>query len=280
MKGCIIWRRALLAFILTVSAAIWLSGCVRNDDNSAPVINGWRYSQAHSPAYRVRAHDTLYSIAWSYGLDYRALAAANNLPPPYHIVPGQTLNMVVGRPVANNNRWAQTAPRTAAQPSRVTYQRPRTLPPPRSVVQPAHNQVRAKPMSSPTMAHRPLNQPVYSWLMPARGRIVKRFSNMPLGNKGIDIAGSFNEPVIASAAGEVVYAGAGVRGYGNLIILKHNESYLSAYAYNQRVLVKEGSWVQKGQKIGTMGRTDAGTVLLHFEIRHDGKPVNPLLYLR
>ena len=115
--------------------------------------------------------------------------------------------------------------------------------------------------------------------MPARGRILHGFSSLAFGNKGIDIQGVYGEPVLASAAGQVVYAGAGIRGYGNLILLKHNDSYLSAYAYNKTITVKEGEWVRAGQTIGTMGRTDAGIVLLHFEIRRNGQPVNPLSYL-
>ncbi len=239
--------------IICLVLALCLSACVRQEVASAPIINGWNESQSKSPIYHVRSDDSLYSIAWAFGLDYRSLAAANHLSPPYRISAGQTLNMVVPKGPFKNA--VQARARTGAR---------------QSYASPAHpNHPYARRMVTPT-----------SWLKPANGLIVKRFSSIAWGNHGVDIKGSFGEPILASADGEVVYAGAGVRGYGNLIILKHSDSYLSAYAYNQRILVREGSWVRKGQKIGTMGRTDAGLVLLHFEIRQNGKPVDPQKYIR
>jgi lipoprotein NlpD len=116
------------------------------------------------------------------------------------------------------------------------------------------------------------------WVWPAKGKIVNGFSEAT-SLKGIDIAGSAGQPITASAAGKVVYAGSGLRGYGKLIIIKHNETYLSAYAHNRDILVKEGQQVGKGQKIAEMGNTDADQVKLHFEIRRQGKPVDPLRYL-
>jgi len=100
------------------------------------------------------------------------------------------------------------------------------------------------------------------------------------GNKGVDIQGALGQPIWAAAAGKIVYNGSGVRGYGNLIIIKHNQNYLSAYAYNQRLLVKEGDNVKGGQAIAEMGKAETGRVLLHFEIRYNGRPVDPLLYLK
>jgi lipoprotein NlpD len=116
------------------------------------------------------------------------------------------------------------------------------------------------------------------WGWPAKGKIVAGFSEAT-SLKGIDIAGSAGQPVTASAGGKVVYAGSGLRGYGKLIIIKHNDAYLSAYAHNRDILVKEGQQVVKGQKIAEMGNTDADQVKLHFEIRRQGKPVDPLRYL-
>ncbi len=123
-------------------------------------------------------------------------------------------------------------------------------------------------------------QLIKKWLWPARGKIVARFSPKPYGNKGVNIVGHLGESVHTCASGVVVYSGAGVRGYGNLILIKHNQDYLSAYAFNQRNLVKDGTKVYAGQEIAEMGRNNAGQVLLHFEIRHNGLPVNPLRYLR
>jgi len=113
---------------------------------------------------------------------------------------------------------------------------------------------------------------------PARGKLVTGFSDTA-NLKGIDIAGKAGQPVLASAAGKVVYAGTGLRGYGKLVIVKHNADYLSAYAHNREILVKEGQQVTKGQKIAEMGNTDSDQVKLHFEIRQRGKPVDPLRFL-
>jgi lipoprotein NlpD len=118
-----------------------------------------------------------------------------------------------------------------------------------------------------------------SWQWPVQGEVLKGFSLQMGGNKGIDIAGNLGDPVRAVAPGKVVYSGSGLRGYGNLVIIKHSDNYLSAYAYNKKLLVKEGDVVKAGAEIAKMGQNDAGRVMLHFEIRRNGKPVNPLLYL-
>ena len=117
-----------------------------------------------------------------------------------------------------------------------------------------------------------------AWGMPTNGKVVAGFSETD-NRKGVDIAGMRGQPVVASAAGKVVYSGSGLRGYGKLIIIKHNKTYLSAYAHNDQILVKEGQSVSKGQKIAEMGNTDADQVKLHFEIRKLGKPVDPAKYL-
>lgn len=121
---------------------------------------------------------------------------------------------------------------------------------------------------------------VHCSVWPVRGELVKGFSSGQLGNKGIDIAGVYGQPIKACESGVVVYSGSGLRGYGNLIIIKHNASLLSAYAHNSELIVTEGSKVKAGQEIALMGRAPSGKVMLHFEIRRDGKPVNPLQYLR
>jgi lipoprotein NlpD len=118
-----------------------------------------------------------------------------------------------------------------------------------------------------------MNIAVKTWLRPAKGNVIGTYSIL---NKGVNIAGKLNESVVATASGQVVYAGDGLRGYGNLLILKHNNEYLSAYAHNQTLLVKEGEWVKAGQTIATMGNTGTNQVMLHFEIRKRGQPINPL----
>ena len=127
-------------------------------------------------------------------------------------------------------------------------------------------------------AAEPDDEDKLDWMWPARGKVVVGFSETA-NLKGIDIAGAAGEPVIASAAGKVVYVGNGLRGYGKLVIVKHNKTWLSAYAHNREILVKEGQQVSKGQKIAEMGNTDADQVKLHFEIRRLGKPVDPARYL-
>jgi lipoprotein NlpD len=123
------------------------------------------------------------------------------------------------------------------------------------------------------------NLKIRKWIWPTKGRIIRKFSIGDQGNKGVDIAGRRGQSVVSSAPGTVVYSGNALRGYGNLVIIKHNDKYLSAYAHNDRLLVKEGQNVKAGQKIATMGSSGTNKVRLHFEIRYQGKPVNPKRYL-
>ena len=125
----------------------------------------------------------------------------------------------------------------------------------------------------------PNSEKISKWLWPAKGRIIKNFSAGDQGNKGIDIAGQRGQPVSSTANGTVVYSGNALKGYGNLVIIKHNDNYLSAYAHNERLLVHQEQSVTAGQKIATMGSSGTNSVLLHFEIRYQGKSVNPKRYL-
>lgn len=264
-------RSQLIAAVLAV-ASIMLSGCVSNTA-VAPVVNAWQQPKAKSSYYVVRKGDTIYSIAWAFGLDYRALAAANDLKPPYNIRLGERLSMttilrgaapvlaVTSKPAARSLQ-----PVSRAKPVSKSKTTPKTS---RSV---------QKPRSK--MSVSVARKPVKGWLWPARGKVVLGFKNTLVGNKGVDISGRFGEPVRASAGGVVVYSGDGIRGYGNLIIIKHNASYLSAYAFNKDNWVKVGQRVSAGQQIAQMGRNNAGQTRLHFEIRLNGKPVNPIRYLR
>ena len=242
------WCVGLISVILVL---VVIAGCVKKA-HFAPVLNGWLQSDAKKGLYRVKEMDTIYSIAWAFGLDYQALAAINHLSTPYAIKSGQLLHMT-NAPLQYGQKIVllQLAQKSA-----------QVLPPWRQHLSPA---------SSRLVSH---------WQWPVKGRIIGCYSEtMTAGTQGLDITGYYGEPVHAASEGVVVYSGSGVRGYGNLIILKHNESYLSAYAFNKRILVKEGSRVRIGQEIAEMGRTDSGCVMLHFEIRRNGKPVNPLRYL-
>jgi lipoprotein NlpD len=139
-------------------------------------------------------------------------------------------------------------------------------------------EIRTKPEENTKIAANEGEEPPIDWGMPAQGKLIGQFSESA-NRKGIDIAGKLGQPIVASALGKVVYSGSGLRGYGKLIIIKHSNTYLSAYAHNDKVLVKEGQSVSRGQKIAEMGKTDTDQVKLHFEVRRLGKPVDPAKYL-
>ena len=194
----------------------------------------------------VRRGENLSSIAWRYGLDYRSIARWNRIPPPYVIHPGQRLALRGGAASGSTGRAQGTKAAAGAK-------RP------------------AGPAPAPTPV------PAGGWTWPARGQLIRGFGKGHRG--GIDIGGRRGQPVVAARDGRVVYTGSGLVGYGRLVIVKHGERLLTAYAHNDRVLVKEGQTVRAGQKIAEMGSTGAERVKLHFEVRRDGKPLNPLKYL-
>ena len=210
-----------------------------------------------SDVYRVVRGDTLYSIAWRSGNDFRALARWNNIAPPYQIFPGQTLQLKEpGRGVGA----------TASVDSSGTSEASRSVAPQHKV--PAKRRGYSVKYAAPA-----------SWLWPHDGDILNVYAPNSPGRKGIDIAGRIGETVVATASGKVVYSGSGLSGYGQLIIIKHDETYLSAYGHNSRLLVKEGDEVRAGQRIAELGDTDAERPMLHFEIRRNGEPVDPVAML-
>jgi lipoprotein NlpD len=233
--------------------------------NFAPVGEAWSASQGKPGSYVVQPGDTLYAIAWRYNLDYRALAEENNLPPPYVVKVGQVLSV---KPVSST----VVSPVRSYPAQKVTKNKASQKISSTSSTVKTH-----KTNPSPKNIHSS-NLPI-RWIWPARGKIVAHYSPT-VGQKGIDIAGQEGEPILAAAAGKVAYCGNGLRGYGNLIIIKHNDEFLSAYAHNQTLLVHDGEEVQAGQKIATMGQSESKRVMLHFEIREAGKSVNPLLYVK
>ncbi|MCU7366504.1 murein hydrolase activator NlpD [Pantoea stewartii] len=249
--------------------------------------------------YTVKRGDTLFYIAWITGNDFRDLAQRNNVQPPYSLNVGQTLQVDngSGQPITGGNAITAadasqsgivTAPQIkqapVAQQPVITYSDDsgnsngsKLLPSKgANVATTTAPAVTAPPTVSSTTNS---STPVGSWRWPTEGKIIDNFSATEGGNKGIDIAGSRGQPVVATASGRVVYAGNALRGYGNLIIIKHNDDYLSAYAHNDTMLVREQQEVKAGQKIATMGSTGTSSVRLHFEIRYKGKSVNPLRYL-
>jgi lipoprotein NlpD len=220
--------------------------------------------------YTVRPGDTLIRIALENGQAWRDIQRWNNLDNPNVIEVGQVLRVVPpGSTVATESR--PVAPPAVAG----------TVLPPASAASNSARPPTAAPAPAPVPTHPGAaageEEVAWSWPTPGAANILAGFDEQK--NKGVDLGGRAGDPVVAAADGRVVYAGAGLRGYGNLIILKHNNRYLTAYAHNQRLLVKEDQTVRKGQRIAEMGSTDTDRVKLHFEIRRDGKPVDPMKYL-
>ncbi|MCG8670400.1 MAG: peptidoglycan DD-metalloendopeptidase family protein [Pseudomonadales bacterium] len=249
------WRLLLSVFLLTSLAACSPRGVVPLEDryrSAAPVNKG---------IHVVRKGDTLFSIAWRYHRDYKELARNNGIKYPYRIHPGQRISLYkASKKVTKTNK---TKPRNKKATKTSRYKKS------------VNN---AKPVQEKVanQLHKKVNIS-FSW--PAKGSVVQRFSSRGKVNKGINIAGKRGDPVFAAAQGVVVYSGPGLVGYGNLIIIKHNETFLSAYAHNHRLLVKEGQRVKAKQKIAEIGSTGTTKTLLHFEIRKRGKPVDPMWYL-
>ncbi|MBI3574052.1 MAG: peptidoglycan DD-metalloendopeptidase family protein [Gammaproteobacteria bacterium] len=217
-----------------------------------------------APTREVRTGDTLYSIAWESGRDYRELAEWNRIAPPYVIRPGQVLRLY-----PSSGSASRPAPRSEQKPA------------PKPEASTALDKTARKKSATQkpeTASTKPMAAKFGPWSWPADGNVVERFA--PNGsNKGIGIAGKKGQAVHAAAPGTVVYQGSGLRGYGELIIIKHDADFLSAYAHNNKVLVKEGNVIRRGQKIAEMGDSGTDRVKLHFEIRHRGTPVDPLAYL-
>ncbi len=211
--------------------------------------------------YAVRSGDTLTKIALEHGQAWRDIARWNGLDNPNLIEVDQVLRVVPPSMDASNRA-------AAAKPAATPTTNPSSNPATNAVSNPSVN---ATPAAAPLNAATNDDNLVFAW--PHPGQVLSGFDETK--NKGLDFAGKAGDPVLAAADGKVVYAGSGLRGYGNLVILKHNNTYLTAYAHNQTLLVKEDQTVQKGQRIAEMGSSDADRVKLHFEIRKQGKPVDP-----
>ena len=285
-------RHGLLGVCLLAGLAALAGGCsVGGGGSVAPVES---LNEPRAPE-RVLEHvvvkgDTLYSIAWRHGLDYRALARANAIREPFTILPGQRIRIPEPGSVAETGEPDAPA-RVAGAPSK-----PDPAPPPPTPPKPSVESARKAPSTAPVRQKPVSEQPAsrqsgkktdarrttrkaagLRWMWPVEGKTIGGFGKS--GGKGIDIAGSFELPIHAAARGQVVYAGSGLIGYGNLVIVKHDSRLLSAYAHNETLHVKEGEAVRGGQHIADMGRSSKGRVMLHFEIRQDGKPVDPLRFL-
>ena len=256
-----LWRRFSVVLLLAALVACGSSP-------PAPVEDRNRRTPGDGKQYLVQRGDTLYSIAFRYGLDYRKVAAANNIPAPYTIYPGQRVTLdeaPVPAPKASSPKPA-ASPKPASSGS-TSKSQPKTVTP---VTKPS--QPKSKTVSPPP-------EPVYTgskvnaWRWPTTGPVTRGYSSNV--HKGIDIGGKRGDSIVAVAAGKVVYAGTGIVGLGELLIVKHNDIYLSAYAHNDALLVAEGELVKAGQQIARKGSSGTNTVKLHFEIRKEGKPIDP-----
>jgi lipoprotein NlpD len=241
------------------------------DPVRAPVEDRYGTRVGHDamvPAtYKVKRGDTLFAIAWRYGFDFKGLARANEIDAPYTIFPGQVIDL----------RETAPAPQRITAPQRVTKSAsvPKTAP--SSGKSSASETVKATTNARPKAAESVPGKPVGTWRWPTEGKIVRGFSGTV--HKGVDIDGKAGDAVRSVAAGKVVYAGSGIVGYGKLLIVKHNDTYLSAYGHNRSLHVQEGESVAAGQRIAEKGSSATNTVKLHFELRREGKPVDPVRLL-
>ncbi|MCK9531161.1 MAG: peptidoglycan DD-metalloendopeptidase family protein [Gammaproteobacteria bacterium] len=265
-------RSAQLTLLLLCAA--WLAGC----GEMRPAGSGHYYLR-----YPVKPGETLYSIAWRFGHDYREVAAWNRIGPPYRIHPGQEL--LIMTPDRYTLRERGPIPPAAASSPGPIAAAPASAPSPAkaaaasapSGATPARPPIPAAPTKAPVSRSPAPSGPI-KWIWPTTGKTVAGFA-AGQRRKGIDVSGQLGQPVRAAADGDVVYSGNGLIGYGNLVIVKHDDVYLSAYGHNRRLLVKEGDKVKQGATLGEMGEGPKGLPVLHFEIRKNGKPMDPLLYL-
>lgn len=255
MKRCA--QVGLAARTLVLLLGLMQSGCGSLLSWDGGHAGGVMVEEGDATYYVVSKGDTLYSIAFQVGRDYQEIARWNGIRWPYRIYPEQRLRIAPGRSVASHPPVSSRSRSTSARSQ-----------PSRSVSSPISRA--QKPANTLTTSAASL---VWQW--PTEGTIIKSFSRSESGRKGLDIGGRQGQPVRAAAPGRVVYSGSGLRGYGQLIIVKHNSVYLSAYGHNQRLLVKEGETLRAGQLIAEMGDTEAPQPMLHFEIRRNGEPVDP-----
>lgn len=245
--------------VVVVALAVLLAAC-----GSSRVVRG--PVKVSTPKYgasvAVKRGDTLYRIATGNGISVLDLAMWNDIDPPYTIYPGQRLRLYP------RERGASASSRPSARPPVATTRPPATRP----------ATTPARPATPPPSPPAPAASGL-AWRWPTQGELVGRYADGDPTRQGVDIAGSAGQPVLAAADGVVVYSGSGLVGYGELVIVKHNDAWLSAYGHNRARLVNEGQLVKAGQQIAEMGRTGAARDMLHFEIRYNGKPVDPLRYL-
>ena len=244
---------------------------------STKVASPENLTEISGNSYRVQAGDTLFAIAFYSGNDYRELAKINNISPPYIIKIGQELAL-------NTSDNVQQLPQPSEQ-IKLAYKTPK-IDVDQSQQQAyggGHNKMHRKNQEvEPKSSNKPYNfsrNKSISWIWPAQGLKTVATVGSDGSKRGLDIKGPMGSKVVAAAPGRVVYAGNALKGYGNLVIIKHSDDYLSAYAHNSSILVGEQTYVTQGQQIATMGNSGASETMLHFEIRKKGKSVDPFAYL-
>ncbi len=251
------FEKFVLVFICFWCTA-FISGC-HSGPNYVPVASRPQPPGIKIDYHIVRSGETLYSIAWLYNMDFRELASTNSIAAPYLINPKQKLSLRLQpkEKIALQKQLAIAPKKREVSIKKVI-----------SVPKAPKSRVAQTKMGNPG-----------NWHWPTTGPIIREFSLDRNVNKGIDLGGKLGEAVSSAGDGTVVYAGNGILGYGNLIIVKHNQEFLSAYAHNSRILVEEGTNVKVGQVIAEIGSSGTDRNKLHFEVRREGKPVNPLYYL-
>ncbi len=264
--------------VALVTASLSLSGCTGTgiyakgyysvrDHWGSPAVTVTESSAGPASSTTPSTHtvaqgETLYSIAFQFGYDYRQVASWNGIKSPFTIYPGQSITF----------KSDAEEPSDDDQP--VT---PEPAVPKGRVIAKGHSETPAA-RTNVNLSNAVTNDSV-QWVWPTRGRVARTYLNTDPGRRGIDLSGQFGQPVMAAASGQVVYSGSGLRGYGKLIIVKHSDTYFSAYAHNKKIYVKENETIKIGQRIADMGKDEGGQTYLHFEIRRNGVPVNPLKYL-
>ena len=243
----------LLRVVKILTAVCFLTAC-SGPKYPAPLVDLQQPPSLKITSHTVAKGETLYSIAWRYNIDINDLARANSLKEPFTLYPGQDLNLDV----------SQTGSAKQLETKEPILVKSRS---------------RSQPSAVKNDANKSPKNAQLRWQWPAHGTVLAKFSGPAALNKGVDISGKKGDPVHAAESGTVVYAGSGIRGYGKLLIVKHDQNYLSAYAHNDKLLAAEGDSVKAGQKVAEIGSTGTDRDKLHFEIRREGKPVDPLRYL-
>lgn len=255
--------------VIVVAMALVIGACSPWSPEKDARVYKSSYKLTPDGYYRVRRGDTLHAIAFNFGLDWRDIAAWNNIRSPYVIYPDQELRLDGPR---RSSRSGSTAKKSSSTPAANKTASTHSS---KSASTAGSRQVNGRTAQGKS----PSSGTPTSWLWPTDGKIVSNFKANDPARNGIEIGGKEGQSVKATATGEVVYSGNGLIGYGELIIIKHSEQMLSAYGHNRKRLVKEGQRVRAGERIAEMGRNERNQVILHFEIRHNGTPRDPLNYL-